>query len=77
MKAMLKTLELSRYRRFESYRLGGLMRVNLLVGMNNCGKTSILEAVELLVSGGSLSALQESAVRHGEIDEDEGSSFTG
>ena len=72
MKAMLKTLELSRYRRFESYRLGGLMRVNLLVGMNNCGKTSILEAVELLVSGGSLSALQESAVRRGEIDEDEG-----
>ena len=48
---MLKTLELSRYRGFESYRLGDLTRVNLLVGMNNCGKTSILEAVELLVSG--------------------------
>ena len=69
---MLKTLELDRYRGFESYRLMDLTRVNLLVGMNNCGKTSILEAVELLVSGGSVSALQESAVRRGELDDDEG-----
>ena len=67
---MLKTLELHRYRGFESYRLTGLTRVNLLVGMNNCGKTSILEAVELLVSGGSVSALHESAVRRGELDDD-------
>ena len=67
---MLKTLELHRYRGFESYRLTGLTRVNLLVGMNNCGKTSILEAVELLVSGGSVSALHESAVRRGEVDDD-------
>ena len=67
---MLKTLELHRYRGFKSYRLTGLTRVNLLVGMNNCGKTSILEAVELLVSGGSVSALHESAVRRGEVDDD-------
>ncbi len=70
LKAMRKTLELHRYRGFESYRLTGLTRVNLLVGMNNCGKTSILEAVELLVSGGSVSALRESAVRRGELDDD-------
>ena len=72
MKAMLKTLELFRYRGFESYRLGDLTRVNLLVGMNNCGKTSILEAVELLVSGGSVSALYESTARRGELDDDMG-----
>ena len=72
IRPMLKTLELSRYRGFESYRLGDLTRVNLLVGMNNCGKTSILEAVELLVSGGSVSALYESAVRRGELDDDSG-----
>ncbi len=69
---MLKTLELSRYRGFESYRLGDLTRVNLLVGRNNCGKTSILEAVELLASGGSVSALSESAARRGELDDDMG-----
>ncbi len=67
---MLKTLELHRYRGFASYRLTDLTCVNLLVGMNNCGKTSILEAVELLVSGGSVSALHESAVRRGELDDD-------
>ena len=67
---MLKTLALHQYRGFASYRLTDLKCVNLLVGMNNCGKTSILEAVDLLVSGGSISALQDSAVRRGELDED-------
>ena len=70
MNVMLETLKLHRYRGFESYRLTDLTRVNLLVGKNNCGKTSILEAVELLVSGGSASALHESAVRRGELDDD-------
>ena len=49
---MLQTLKLGGYRRFESFELTHLRPVNLLVGMNGCGKTSILEAVELLVSGG-------------------------
>ncbi len=59
---MLKALNLRQYRGFESYQLADLARVNLLVGGNNAGKTSILEAVELLLSGGSPSALIESAV---------------
>ena len=49
--------------------MADLACVNLVVGKNNCGKTSILEAVELLVSGGRVSALRESAVRRGELDE--------
>ena len=69
MNAMLKTLKLQRYRGFESYQLTELTRVNLVVGKNNCGKTSILEAVELLVSGGSVTALRESAERRGEFHE--------
>ncbi|OOV35655.1 hypothetical protein BV61_00110 [Candidatus Synechococcus spongiarum LMB bulk15M] len=47
---MLQTLHLRGFRGFDSYRLTGLARVNLVVGKNNCGKTSILEAIELLVS---------------------------
>ena len=66
---MLKTLNLDRYRGFESYRLTDLKRVNLVVGKNNCGKTSILEAIELLVSGGSVFTLQSSAERRSEFDE--------
>ena len=68
---MLEALKLDRYRGFESYQLADLALVNLLVGKNNCGKTTILEAIELLVSGGRVSALRDSAVRRGEIDEDD------
>lgn len=69
MNAMLESIELHRYRGFESYRLADLACGNLVVGKNNCGKTSILEAVELLVSGGRVSALRESAMRRGRLDE--------
>ena len=65
---MLETLNLQGYRGFDSFRLTDLTRVNLLVGKNNCGKTSILEAVELLVSRRSVAVLRESAIRRGEID---------
>ena len=64
---MLKTLAVSGYRGFESYRVTDLTRVNLMVGKNNSGKTSILEAVELLVSEGHLSVFYGSARRRGEL----------
>ena len=57
---MLRTLELQGYRGFESFRLPDLRRVNLLVGRNNCGKTSILEAVDFLASRGDPSVLARS-----------------
>jgi len=40
------------FRGFEQFELSNLRPVNLLVGKNNCGKTSILEAVDLLLSRG-------------------------
>ena len=49
---MLKSLEIRGYRGFSSYRMSNLARVNLVVGKNNCGKTSVLEAIEVLVTGG-------------------------
>ena len=64
---MLKSLSLRRFRGFESYELAELTTVNLLVGKNNCGKTSLLEAVELLVSNGHLSLFSEVARRRGEV----------
>ena len=63
---MLHTLSLNGFRGFESYRLSGLARVNLLVGKNNSGKTSVLEAVELLVSEGNPRVLYNSLERRGE-----------
>ena len=64
---MLETLAIRGYRGFESYRLTNLARVNLVVGKNNCGKTSVLEAIELLVSGGRPGVLMRSLQRRGEV----------
>ena len=63
---MLQTLEMRGFRGFESYQLTNLARVNLLVGKNNCGKTSVLEAMELLVSGGRPTVFSRSLQRRGE-----------
>lgn len=63
---VIRNLKLEGYRSFESYELRNLARVNLLVGKNNCGKTSILEAVHFLVSGGNPHTLRASARQRGQ-----------
>ena len=63
---MIRNLKLKGYRSFESYELRDLAQVNLLVGKNNSGKTSILEAVHFLVSGGDPQVLRGIAVQRGE-----------
>ncbi len=64
---MLTRLELQNYRRFQSFEMEGLSRVNLLVGKNNSGKSAILEGAHFLVSGGDPDALSAAAHRRGEI----------
>ena len=64
---VLKALKLKGFRAFESYTLDSLSRVNLVVGKNNSGKTSLLEAVELLVSDGSPAVISNSAQRRDEM----------
>lgn len=46
--AGLTSLIIHRYRGLTGVELAGLTRVNLLVGVNNAGKTSVLEAIYLL-----------------------------
>lgn len=62
----LKSLHLRGYRAFSDFRVGDLGRVNLIVGKNNAGKTSILEAIRLLASGGDPSTLSQIATDRGE-----------
>ncbi|MEQ1737360.1 MAG: ATP-binding protein, partial [Rhodoglobus sp.] len=50
----------------------GLGRVNLLVGTNNCGKTSILEAIHVLARAGDLRPLLQTLVRRGELADNDG-----
>jgi AAA15 family ATPase/GTPase len=47
---MLKSLKIENFRCFPSFEMQQLGRLNLIVGTNNSGKTSILEALQLLLS---------------------------
>ena len=60
---MFTHLQLNGYRGFESHALKDLARVNLLVGKNNSGKTSVLEAINLLTDSSSLRALARFATQ--------------
>jgi energy-coupling factor transporter ATP-binding protein EcfA2 len=47
---MLEEIEIEGFRGFRQLKLEGLSRVNLVVGRNNSGKTSLLEAVASVVN---------------------------
>ena len=64
---MYSSIRISGYRGLDSFRMEKLGRVNLLVGMNNSGKTSILECIELLRSAGDPHVLPSIARRRGEL----------
>lgn len=68
---MIQSLRIRDFRGFDEYGLAELRQVNLLVGKNNCGKTSILEAVHLLESRGNPSAIRSAMYRRGEIYREE------
>jgi hypothetical protein len=58
---MFDYIKIQNFRRFSQYEVNGLKRVNLLVGRNNCGKTTILEAAGFLGSMGDLAYLSKLA----------------
>jgi len=45
---MLESLKIEGFRGFQNFEMANLGRINLLVGKNNSGKTSILEAIQFL-----------------------------
>lgn len=50
---LITNLCLHGYRLFEDFEVAGLGRVNLITGKNNTGKTTLLEALQLLTSDGA------------------------
>lgn len=64
---MHKWLWLKNFRGFSEFTLPELAKVNLLVGKNNAGKSTILEALELLDSSGDPHVLWRGLRRRGEI----------
>lgn len=63
---MFKNIKIENFRCFKSFELQQLGRVNLLVGENNSGKTSILEAIQLLCSRTNFEPLSEMMIHRGE-----------
>ncbi|HEY9803048.1 MAG TPA: ATP-binding protein [Leptolyngbyaceae cyanobacterium] len=54
---MLKSFQVSNFRLFQHLEVGRLSRVNLIVGKNNSGKSTFLEALELYASNASSNVL--------------------
>lgn len=63
---MIHSVVIKGYRGFSHFDIEGLGRINLLVGRNNSGKTSVLEVLNLLASGGEPNALMRIVSRRGE-----------
>lgn len=61
------SIVIEKYRRLENIRLDKLQRINLFAGINNAGKTSILEAIYLLTQQNEASALLEIMRRRGKL----------
>jgi hypothetical protein len=62
----IRDLSIHNFRGFRHFDMNDLGRVNLIVGTNNCGKTTALEAVNILMANGDVSALWSTLVRRGE-----------
>jgi len=55
---LINKLQIKRFRGIRDLSIDNLSQINLIVGDNNCGKTSLLEAVQLLEKPGSLSSIE-------------------
>lgn len=63
---LYSSLKITGYRGLDSFSMEGLGRINLLVGTNNSGKTSILECIEFLRSAGNPHVFSSIVGRRGE-----------
>lgn len=62
---MIRNLVIDGFRGFEHFEMSDLGRVNLLVGTNNSGKTSVLEAIQILTTG-NIDSIAAALGRRGE-----------
>ena len=63
----IEKLAIEDFRRFQRFTMKDMGRVNLIVGTNNCGKTTVLEAINMLMSQGNLATIWTMHNRRGEI----------
>jgi AAA15 family ATPase/GTPase len=63
---MLKSLKIENFRCFKNFEIQQLGKINLIVGSNNSGKSSILEAIYLLKSDSKFESIKEMMIGRGE-----------
>ncbi len=63
---MLNSLEITNFRLLEHLTVPKLGRVNLIVGKNNCGKSSVLEALRIYAGNARQNLIQRIALAHNE-----------
>lgn len=63
---MIRSLLIERFRSFRRFELNRLGPINLLVGQNNSGKSSVLEAIDLLLAHGDPRSIWSALNRRGE-----------
>lgn len=66
---ILDSLEIRNFRTFRHLKMERLARVNLIVGENNVGKTTLLEALQLYASRGEPSVVLELLAARDEVSE--------
>lgn len=66
---MYTDLRITNFRGFRSFTMDGLGRINLLVGPNSCGKTTVLEAIDLLADYPDPVALGARCLERGGVTE--------
>lgn len=67
---MIQNLSVQNYRTFKELNVSNLAQVNLIVGKNNSGKTSLLEAIYLLINNDYPANLIDILQTRGEIHEE-------
>lgn len=72
-KLLLKSLHIKNFRSLEDFEVSRLGRVNLIVGKNNSGKSSVLEALRLYAGNANRELLETIAKEHDEKTELDGS----
>ncbi len=67
----LSSLHIKSYKKFKDFQLDGFSKINFFAGLNNCGKTTLLEAICLLVRQNDFKGLLDVIRRRGKIPEDQ------
>lgn len=65
------SIKVDRYKRLENFSLTAPARINLIAGLNNSGKTTLLEAIYLLARQNDFTGLLETVRRRGKVAEDQ------